>query len=43
MVFEIVSSFVSGINTYIDEINEAPGQLPIEFKLLGIIPKKMDK
>ena len=38
--FEIVSSFVSGINTYIDEINEAPGQLPIEFKLLGIIPKK---
>ena len=38
--FEIVSSFVSGINKYIEEINKTPSQLPIEFKLLGIKPKK---
>ena len=37
--FEIVSSFVSGINKYIEEINETPSQLPIEFKLLGIKPE----
>ena len=38
--FEIVSSFVSGINKYIEEINETPSQLPFEFKLLGIKPNK---
>ena len=38
--FEIVSSFVSGINKYIEEINKAPSQLPIEFKLLNIKPDK---
>jgi penicillin amidase len=38
--FEIVSSFVSGINKYIEEINKTPSQLPIEFKLLGIKPEK---
>jgi penicillin amidase len=38
--FEIVSSFVSGINKYIEEINRAPSQLPIEFKLLDIKPEK---
>jgi len=38
--FEIVSSFVSGINKYIEEINETPSQLPFEFKLLGIKPEK---
>ena len=37
--FEIVSSFVSGINKYIEEINKTPSQLPIEFKLLGIKPE----
>ena len=37
--YEIVSSFVSGINKYIEEINETPSQLPIEFKLLGIKPE----
>ena len=37
--FEIVSSFVSGINKCIEEINETPSQLPIEFKLLGIKPE----
>jgi len=38
--FEIVSSFVSGINKYIEEVNKTPSQLPIEFKLLGIMPGK---
>ena len=38
--FEIVSSFVSGINKYIEEINKTPSQLPIEFKLLDIKPEK---
>ena len=38
--FEIVSSFVSGINKYIEEINKTPLQLPIEFKLLDIKPEK---
>ena len=38
--FEIVSSFVSGINKYIEEINMTPLQLPIEFKLLDIKPEK---
>ena len=38
--FEIVSSFVSGINKYIEEINKEPNQLPIEFEILGIKPKK---
>ena len=38
--FEIISSFVSGINKYIEEINNTPSQLPIEFKLLNIKPEK---
>ncbi len=38
--FEIVSSFVSGINKYIEDINKTPLQLPIEFKLLDIKPEK---
>jgi penicillin amidase len=38
--FEIVSSFVSGINKYIEEINKTLLQLPIEFKLLDIKPEK---
>ena len=38
--FEIVSSFVYGINEYIEEINRTPSQLPIEFKLLDIKPEK---
>ena len=38
--FEIVSSFVSGINKYIEEVNKEPNQLPIEFEILGIKPEK---
>ena len=38
--YEIISSFVSGINRYITEINNDPDNLPIEFKVLGIVPKE---
>ena len=36
--FKIVSSFVSGVNKYIEEVNSNPELLPIEFKVLGIKP-----
>ena len=36
--YEIVSSFVSGVNKYIEEVNNNPELLPIEFKALGIKP-----
>jgi len=36
--FKIVSSFVSGVNKYIEEVNNNPELLPIEFKVLGIKP-----
>ncbi len=35
---EIITSFVKGINAYIDLTRERPEMLPIEFELLGIIP-----
>ena len=38
--FEIVSSFVSGVNKYIEEVNSNPELLPIEFEVLGIKPEK---
>ncbi len=37
--FEIVSSFVSGVNKYIEEANTNPDLLPIEFEILGIKPE----
>ena len=37
--FEIVSSFVSGVNKYIEEVNANPNLLPIEFDILGIKPE----
>ena len=37
--FEIINSYVKGVNAYINEINLNPKDLPIEFKLLGIKPK----
>lgn len=37
---EIITAYTNGVNAYIDEINKMPGQLPIEFKILGIQPKK---
>jgi penicillin G amidase len=36
----IINAYTNGVNAYIDEILSTPGQLPIEFKLLNIVPKK---
>jgi len=36
---EIITSFVRGINAYIDMVNESPDLLPVEFHLLGIRPQ----
>ncbi len=38
--FEIINSYVKGVNAYINEINSKPNDLPIEFKLLNIKPKR---
>ncbi|MFT4766905.1 MAG: penicillin amidase [Glaciecola sp.] len=35
---EIVNAFVEGVNAYIDQANEDPESLPIEFGALGITP-----
>lgn len=35
---EIVEAFVAGVNTYIKEVLNNPENLPIEFKLLDILP-----
>lgn len=35
----IVDAFVDGINTYIDEVRRNPEDLPIEFRLLDILPE----
>lgn len=35
----IVDSFVEGVNTYIEEALQSPESLPVEFKLLGILPE----
>ncbi|MGD9346934.1 MAG: penicillin acylase family protein, partial [Candidatus Aminicenantes bacterium] len=35
---EIITSFVRGINAYIDHTQENPSLLPVEFNLLGIKP-----
>ena len=35
----IINAYVEGVNAYINEVNQAPNNLPIEFKLLNITPK----
>lgn len=37
---EIIQAYVEGINAYITAIRKTPDQLPIEFKLLNILPEK---
>ena len=37
---DIILAFVEGVNTYIEEANRHPKQLPLEFQLLGIKPGK---
>lgn len=36
---EIVDAFVAGINAYITEVRSNPEMLPIEFKMLNILPE----
>jgi len=36
----IITAYTNGVNAYIDEIIATPDQLPIEFKLLNIVPEK---
>jgi penicillin amidase len=35
---QIVDAFVAGVNQYIEEARKSPDQLPIEFKMLNILP-----
>ncbi len=37
---EIITAYTKGVNAYIEEILTTPDQLPIEFKLLNIVPEK---
>lgn len=37
---EIITSFVRGVNAYIEETEKYPELLPVEFRLLGIRPQK---
>ena len=37
---EIITAYTNGVNAYIEEISNTPDLLPIEFKLLNIVPKK---
>lgn len=37
---EIITAYTDGVNKYIEEILSTPDKLPIEFKLLNIVPEK---
>lgn len=37
---EIINAYTQGVNAYIEEILATPDQLPIEFKILDIVPEK---
>jgi penicillin amidase len=37
---EIINAYTQGVNAYIEEILATPDQLPIEFKILNIVPEK---
>ena len=37
---EIITSYTDGVNAYIDEVRASPEQLPIEFKILNILPER---
>jgi len=36
----IITAYTDGVNAYIEEILKTPESLPIEFKMLGILPQK---
>ena len=37
---EIITAFVDGVNAYIREVKDHPGNLPVEFRLLDIQPEE---
>ena len=37
---EIITAYTDGVNAYIEEALQNPDQLPIEFKILAILPQK---
>ncbi|MFZ9045977.1 MAG: penicillin acylase family protein [Cyclobacteriaceae bacterium] len=37
---EIITAYTEGVNAYIEEVLANPDQLPIEFKMLDILPQK---
>ena len=37
---EIITAYTNGVNAYIEEILKTPEALPVEFKVLGILPQK---
>ncbi|MGF1557745.1 MAG: penicillin acylase family protein [Flavobacteriaceae bacterium] len=37
---EIIRAYTEGVNAYVEEILKTPEKLPMEFKVLGITPKK---
>jgi len=37
---EIINAYTDGVNAYIDAIMRTPENLPVEFKILDILPKK---
>lgn len=37
---EIITAYTHGVNAYIDEVLKTPETLPIEFKMLDILPQK---
>ncbi|MFT7380231.1 MAG: penicillin amidase [Roseivirga sp.] len=37
---EIITAYTDGVNAYIEEALQKPDQLPIEFKILAILPQK---
>ena len=38
--YEIITAFVAGINAYIELTEREPARLPLEFRILGIRPRK---
>lgn len=37
---EIITAYADGVNAYIEEVLQNPEDLPIEFKILNIVPQK---
>lgn len=37
---EIIGAFTDGVNAYVEEARKNPADLPVEFRVLGILPEK---